>query len=178
MRTDRWSENDILANLMDQHWAPLECFACRRLRDPETAKELVQEVFVRLWCRLDTTNPALVRGWLFRVLRNLITDHWRSAKPSELDPQLLFRLFASGTATEAPDPAVILVNQEAQRVLRDALQQLPAAYRQIVELQLGGFTYQEIAVRLGIPLGTVKSRRNYALLRLRQILANKQELVV
>jgi RNA polymerase sigma-70 factor, ECF subfamily len=131
------------------------------LSDRGLAEELVQETFVRLWRTADRFDPE--RGsppsFIFAIARRLAIDLWRrpSSRPLALD---------------APPPA----DDEMERVLlqldvRDALDSLSDAHRQVLELSYQGQLKQtEIAERLGIPLGTVKTRSFHAMRSLKAAL--------
>jgi RNA polymerase sigma-70 factor, ECF subfamily len=131
------------------------------LSDRGLAEELVQETFVRLWRSADRFDPE--RGappsFIFAIARRLAIDLWRrpSSRPLAVEP------------TEPAD-------DEMDRLLlrldvREALDSLSDAHRQVLELSYQGQLKQaEIAERLGIPLGTVKTRSFHALRSLKAAL--------
>ncbi|MDQ6773212.1 MAG: sigma-70 family RNA polymerase sigma factor [Candidatus Dormibacteraeota bacterium] len=127
-----------------------------RLGDPGLAEELVQETFLRLWRTADRFDPqrGTARSFIFAIARRLAIDLWRrpSSRPFEPEPE---------ERAEA-DPALdgLLLSLE----VREALESLSDAHRQVLELAFqGDLTQAQIAARLGLSLGTVKSRTYHAL---------------
>jgi RNA polymerase sigma-70 factor, ECF subfamily len=143
--------------------------AHRVLGDFEAAEDVVQEVFLTVWRRAHTYAPdrGSVRTWLLSITRNRAIDvaRGRAARPHGVPLDDILALPAGD------DPAAEALRRiEATRV-RAALERLPAAQRGVIELAFfSGFSYPEIAARIGIPLGTVKSRIRLALERLRVVL--------
>lgn len=135
--------------------------ALRRLGDRGRAEDATQDAFVAIWRSARTYDPTRARGaaWLYAVARNAITDgHRRTPEPAaELE---------DGPGRE-PDPSDEAERSwEAWRVHR-ALEGLPDHERSVIELAYwGGLSQSEIADRLSIPLGTVKTRTRSALARL------------
>ena len=135
--------------------------ALRRIGDRGRAEDATQDAFVAIWRSARTYNPDRGRGapWLYAVARNAITDGLRRTPESvgELE---------DGPGRE-PDPAdAAETSWTAWRVHR-ALEILPEHERPVVELAYWkGLSQSEIADRLGIPLGTVKTRTRSALARL------------
>jgi RNA polymerase sigma-70 factor (ECF subfamily) len=129
----------------------------QRLGNQGLAEELVQETFVRLWQRAHRYDPdkGTVSAFLFGIARNIVVDLWRrrSSRPFEL-------------VAAADEPASGDVAEDVVEALtiRDALQALTPAHRQVLELFYGQDLKQsEIAELLGLPIGTVKSQIYYAL---------------
>jgi RNA polymerase sigma-70 factor (ECF subfamily) len=125
------------------------------------AEELVQEVFVRVWRSAPSYQPerGSVRTWLLAIAHHRAVDelrHWRK----EGDWVSLEQATMNGSATldeAAADPLVVR-----------AMQALPSEQRQVIELAyFHGLTGQQIAARLNVPHGTVKSRIRLGLEKLR-----------
>jgi RNA polymerase sigma-70 factor, ECF subfamily len=135
--------------------------ALRRLGDRGRAEDASQEAFVAIWRSARTYDPARGAGapWLYTVARNAITDGLRRT------PEPVAEL-ADGPGRE-PDPADHAEEAwQAWRVHR-ALEVLPEHERPVIELAYwSGLSQSEIAGRLDIPLGTVKTRTRSALARL------------
>lgn len=128
------------------------------LGDAGLAEELVQESFVRLWRQAPRFDPARgsVATFVFALARRIAVDLWRrpSSRPITPDP-------AGGWTRSFDDPAADVVDGV---VVRHALDSLSPAHRQVIELSYGGgLTQAEIARRVGVPLGTVKTRTYHAL---------------
>jgi RNA polymerase sigma-70 factor, ECF subfamily len=152
-----------IRELHDAFAGPLFVFALRSLGDPQTAEEIVQDTLVRAWQAADRYDPARgsLAAWLFTIARNLMTDRRRRAAAR---PQVV----ASVDLVAPPS-----TDGEVDRALEawqmaSALGGLSEEHRTVVvEAYYGGRTVAEIAARLGIPAGTVKSRLFYGLRALR-----------
>jgi RNA polymerase sigma-70 factor (ECF subfamily) len=152
------------AALFERHGGRVEGFL-RRSLPPTAAAEVTQEVFLRVWrhaARYDRAK-ASPTTWLFSIARNARTDRQRRRARPEPDPDDPMWV---PSAPVAPDT-------RAHRAARDAtlkarVHSLPPKQRQVIELAyLEGLTLSEIAERLAVPLGTVKSRVRLAMGRLR-----------
>lgn len=162
-------EEEALAELYDRHGRAAYALAYRVVGDPETAEEVVQEVWLSVWRRAAGYQPerGSVRSWLLAGVRHRAIDvlRARQARPrtSSIDNLPL----------AAPDdPAARALSLLESRTLRTAVATLPPEQRAAVELAyFAELPYPEIARRLGVPLGTVKSRLRLALGRLRGRLA-------
>ena len=150
--------------LLAEHEPALRNYLGARCRDADLAAEMLQEVAARLV----TAAPRLTlngnaRGYVFRVAANVWRDHLRR--------ELVRRRAAVTLAAEEPgvaDPAdAALLERELRAVVRQAIAALPAVQRDVVELrQQDGITFQQIADRLGRPLGTVLTQMRAALARI------------
>jgi RNA polymerase sigma-70 factor (ECF subfamily) len=131
--------------------------------DPEDARDLAQEAFVRAFRNLaQYDQDRKFSSWLFRIANNLCIDHYRRRK---LDTVPLVRQH-EGEEEETwdlPDPGVspadAFSDRERSRRLLAAVQALPPGYRMVILLRhQQDLAYEEIAETLGLPLGTVKAR--------------------
>jgi RNA polymerase sigma-70 factor (ECF subfamily) len=173
MRAVAAGDRLAVASLYDRHASAVYGMAVSLLRDPSLAQDVSQETFVRLWNRAQTFDPArgTPLGWLLSVTRNLALDELRGQRRRS---DRLDRL-ARETAVQEHVQTDLrsLVSWQSQRVL-DAVSELSSVQRETVELvYLQGFTLVEVAGRLGIATGTVKSRLHSALLSLRASLGQK-----
>lgn len=128
----------------------------------EEAEDLTQEIFLRVFRALDTFDRrANFTTWIISVSRNLCIDHFRRVRRER--ETMDRRVDASALSPVAPgiDPLGRLERFDRRELLRDALKALPETLRVAVMLRdLQELSYQEIAARLGVPDGTVKSRIN------------------
>lgn len=149
-------DEDAVTALYDAYAGPIYGFGLRRLGDPLLAEELVQVVMTRLWRRAGRYEPTRgsVRTWVFTMARSAAIDLYRSRprdRPEAALPE----------QAEIIDELEGLVRAEA---VRAALDRLSGEHREVLALAyFRGFSQTEIAARLGLPLGTVKSRTFYAL---------------
>jgi RNA polymerase sigma-70 factor (ECF subfamily) len=128
----------------------------------EEAEDLTQEVFVKIFKSLATFDRrANFQTWLISISRNVCIDHYRRVRQERLtldrqvDPNEL------SPVSQDPGPAAAIEQQDRVELLREALAALPESLRTAVLMRdLQELTYQEIADRLRLPEGTVKSRIN------------------
>ena len=135
--------------------------ALRRIGDRGRAEDATQDAFVAVWRSARTYDPSRGNGtsWLYAVARNAITDRLRRTPEPAAEP-----LESPSDDPGPPDQAE--TSWTAWRVHR-ALEVLPEHERPVIELAYwGGLSQSEIAARLAIPLGTVKTRTRSALARL------------
>lgn len=141
--------------------------ARRIVVDPELASDVAQEVFVELWqhaARYDRTRGSAL-PWIATIAHRRAVDRVRSANASRnRDLREGIRDYQE-SHDDVEDLAI--VHADAQRA-RQALETLPDAQRQAISLAYyEGLTQHEVAERLGVPLGTVKTRIRDGLKRLR-----------
>ena len=153
-----------LAELYDRHSRLLFSLILRIVRDRGDAEEILQEAFVRVWTRAEMYDARMggPRPWLVRVARNCAIDRVRarrvraSVDTPAFDPAAI-EAAAPATAIQTPETAVL--DAEKRRTLTGALAGLPAEQRLLIEAAFfEGYTHSELAQRLGLPLGTVKTR--------------------
>ena len=147
----------------------------RVLRDPEAAAEVLQEVFWQVWREAPQYDPT--RGspeaWLVMRAKTRAIDRLRSIRRRDrtfvapVDESV-----ARSSDEPAENPAVVA---EDRSLVQTALAQLPEPQRRVIELAFyDGLTQSEIAIRLGEPLGTVKTRARLGLERLRGALRGER----
>lgn len=158
-----------LAELYDR-LSPLAFgLALKILRDREAAAEAVQDAFMRMWQRADRYDESRGRGrpWVLRLVRNVAIDLLRSRRSLErADDEGGREAAAIDHEPERPDDLV--ARSERATALRQALEELPAPQRRLIEIAyFEGLSHSEIALREQTPLGTVKTRIRDGVLRLR-----------
>ncbi len=130
------------------------------------AEELTQEVYLKLWENLEHYREGSnFMAWAWRVARNLLIDAHRKSRRERgaawLDPEILDRL------PSADDPQLQAERRQRLRLVAQGLRQINPDLAELVLLRdFAGWSYQEIAEAMDIPLGTVKSRINRARLEL------------
>jgi len=173
-------DTTALDPLYDRYAGLVFALVLRILGDRQAAEDLLQEVFVRAWQRAGTYQQTRgrVTTWLLGIAHNLAIDEVRRRRRR---PQGL----AEREADDADEPLLSLpatdpdvADQAWERLRRArisaALGQLPPAQRAIIELAyFEGYTQSEIAIRLGEPLGTVKTRTRLGLRKLRDMLQDQ-----
>jgi RNA polymerase sigma-70 factor (ECF subfamily) len=165
-------DREAYSALYDRYASVMFGAALRLLRERREAEDLLHDVFLEVWRKAGDYDPARgsVRTWLLVRLRSRALDRRKSVYHTRvvaLEERALER-------EEAPlgDPSMDLEREAVRRALR----QLPEAQQAVLELAYyQGFSSSEIAARLGIPLGTVKSRVAGGMARLREALSATQE---
>ena len=162
-------DEDALAELYDRVGRVAYGLALRVLRDRQLAEDAVQEAFLALWRGAAGFRPERARAstWILTLVHRRAVDLVRREERRQTGP--LEDGIAGVDSAERTDEAAWL-RFERERVQK-ALRELPDAQREAIELAYyGGFSQSELAERLGVPLGTVKSRMFAGLTRLREIL--------
>jgi len=141
--------------------------ATRVIVDRQFAEDVVQEVFLEIWQKAARFDGSRGNGtsWILGLTRNRAIDRVR-AEQAARDRDL-----AIGSRDWIAVVDDVSDNAEAaedKRLVERALRVLPEAQRMTVQLSYAGYSHSQIAARLGIPVGTVKSRLRSAVTRLRE----------
>lgn len=159
------------------HLQALYSFAVYLCRDRETAKDLVQETYLRAWQNWDSFEPGThCKAWLFTILRNLYINYYRARLRTPETAPYSEHSDEGTPAMPHLEIATPSVETEFYRTTLDdeimrALHALPEAFRTIVILcDIEEFSYEDVARMLGIPIGTVRSRLHRARMRLARLL--------
>lgn len=159
--------------IVREHSARVYRLAYRLTGNQHDAEDLTQDVFVRVFRSLSGFTPGTFEGWLHRITTNLFLDQVRRKKRIRMDPigDDADRYPAAG---ELQNPERGFEHANLDRDVQLALDELPPGYRAAVVLcDIEGLSYEEIAVTLGIKLGTVRSRIHRARAQLRRSLAHR-----
>jgi RNA polymerase sigma-70 factor (ECF subfamily) len=149
----------------------LRAFLSSRLAQSSDVDDCLQVVLVRMIEHGGSVAPAARRSWLFRVAANESARVWRSRAATE---EMLQRHGAQEASQD--DPTQSAIRSEASEILLQALAQLPERWQQVVRLRIHeNLTFQQIAQRLDIPLGTALTQMRRAMERLRSQLESDDE---
>ncbi len=164
-------DEEALAQLYDRYGRVAYGLALRIVRDQALAEDAVQEAFLAVWrsaagFRSDRAKPST---WILTLVHRRAVDVVRREERRRAAPlETAEELDAHGLAT---DEEIELTDR--RRLVQEALRQLPDEQREALELAYyAGLTQSELAERLSVPLGTIKSRMFTGLRRLRDILAD------
>jgi RNA polymerase sigma-70 factor (ECF subfamily) len=148
----------IYENFADQ----LLGFIRRRVSDPQSAEDILQEVFLRVHNRIDTLqDDAKLHSWVYQIARNAIVDFYRGRKD-------FAQLTESLSVSESLDPPD--ATQELIPSVWEFIDILPESYRQpLILSDFEGLAQQEIADRLGLSLSGAKSRVQRARVKLKDL---------
>ncbi|MBV8760706.1 MAG: sigma-70 family RNA polymerase sigma factor [Deltaproteobacteria bacterium] len=169
------SQHAEFAKTCIPHQPELYGVAMRICRDPDTAKDLVQETLLRAMVAWDSFEPGSnVRAWLFRILTNAFINGYRKRRrhqrfATERPGDALTALYGRDN-DRTDDVATALYGNELGDEVSGALEKLAPDYRDVVErADLKGQKYKDIAEELHVPIGTVMSR----LFRARRVLEHE-----
>ncbi len=165
-----------LAELIDVATPWLLGVAQAMLQDPAEAEEVVLEVMTTAWNRIELVGSegSALMPWLLRVTRNRTIDRLRARRRRLAAVGMASVQRTLGEPVEAPGPIdeAGAPGWHVHRAVHAALESLPDDQRTVVHLAyFEGLTHSEIAERLAIPLGTVKTRLRLGFGRLRTALA-------
>lgn len=167
-----WHEEPALATICDRYSRLIYMIVLRIVGDRESAEEVMQDVFQAVWQSASSFQPSgNFSAWLIGIARHRAIDATRSRRHRARAREELLdeRIAIHGGAGDAD---VLML----RAVVRAALAELPASQRQAIELgYYGGLTQNEIAIQIGEPVGTVKSRMRLGLIKLREILKTLEE---
>ena len=165
--------------IVRDHSARVYRLALHLTGNPHEAEDLTQDVFVRVFNSLSQYKPGTFEGWLHRITTNLFLDRVRRRKRIRFDwmgdddsAVPTSDSFDRHERSGQPEDAFDMIHLEPD--ILDALAVLPPEYRAAVVLSdIEGLSYEEIALTLGIKMGTVRSRLSRARARLRESLAHR-----
>ena len=156
-------DSKAIAKLYDMYSPALYGVILRILKDENLSQDTLQEVFLKVWKKIDQYDRSRGRlfTWLLNIARNTALDVTRSG--SYKAGQKVTSLDQPSLRTKGVEIAVEHIG------LREVVDKLTPEHKQLIDLiYFGGFTQQEASDELGLPLGTVKSRVRAALKALRK----------
>jgi RNA polymerase sigma factor (sigma-70 family) len=180
IRRCKRGEEAAFQAVLDRYRTPIYNLCWRMTRHDEDARDLAQEIFIKVFRLLDRFDEQYAfHSWLFRIASNHCIDHLRRQRlrflslerdggsPEEDDPMQI--------AAEGPQPDQLMQDRQAMEKLEEIIAELPPHYRTITLLRHDQqLSYEEIAESLQLPLGTVKARIHRARGMIQQMLAARQ----
>lgn len=160
---------DALMALYQRYSAMVYGLAMRVLQNQTLAEEVTQDIFMKLWRKPSRWDPALgkLSSWLLATTRNAAIDRIRyeQRRPERVAPPVEEMTHLASAERGVDDPLWL-----DSQLLGQLLTRLPDEQRQLIELSFfQGYTHSELAERLDMPLGTVKTRLRAGLKRLRTL---------
>jgi len=139
----------------------LKPFAITLTRDNETAKDLLQETMFRALANREKYNAGTnIKAWLYTIMRNIfINDYRRKAKQNIILDNSINEFLLNSNQLSVANTAESNLQMKA---IQQAVYQLPDIFKNPFMLYFDGYKYNEIAVLLKEPLGTIKSRIHFA----------------
>lgn len=168
LRTGK-SDRDAFAELYKRTSSRLFGVCSRMLSDRREAEEVLQEAYVSIWQRGASFDPsrASAMTWLISLVRNKAIDRLRQHQNVHVDHDFVI----DNAIDDDPSPASQAESNQEYRRLEECLQQLEGQQRRSIrEAFFSGNTYNELAERAKVPLGTMKSWIRRGLLQLRACL--------
>jgi RNA polymerase sigma-70 factor (ECF subfamily) len=165
-------DHTALAELYDAACSVVFGLALRILGDRELAEDVVAEVFAQVWKDAKTYDPArgTAASWIISCTRSRAIDVLRSRKHERVTQPIESAADAPSTL---PGPEDVSALGERRQFVRRAVDSLAVEQREVIELAyFSGLSHTEIAVRLGEPLGTIKTRIRAAMMQLRDMLGH------
>jgi RNA polymerase sigma-70 factor, ECF subfamily len=147
--------------LWEQFNAPLQQFILRRVHDPHSTEDILQDVFLKIHTRIDSLHQQeRVASWIYQIARNAIIDYYRAQRPTIDVPETLV----------APDELVSDdVAQELLPCVTAMVNDLPDTYREALHLtEYQGLSQKQLSERLGISFSGAKSRVQRARTKLKE----------
>ncbi|MDL2320094.1 sigma-70 family RNA polymerase sigma factor [Alistipes sp. OttesenSCG-928-B03] len=161
------SDREAFNILVRKYYESLNAFAFRLLRNRETAKDIVQDVFVNLWItRKNIDHEASMKNYLYVATRNLAFNRLRDEK--RLDE----RIVRAAHATEEAS-SLYIIEEETNRILLEKIAQLPSRSAEVIRLSLDGMKQEQIAAQMNITVSTVKALKKAGIKRLKSVLDPK-----
>jgi RNA polymerase sigma-70 factor (ECF subfamily) len=158
--------------LYDRHSSTLYALLLRILASPEDAQEVLQETFVKAWtnARMFDSSRGSEIAWLISIARSRGIDKLRSRKiRGDRENDAGREISIHSSFVESTTGADLAVRSQESSAVRSALSELPDAQRVALELAyFEGFSQSEIAAKLGEPLGTIKTRMQLGMKKLRE----------
>lgn len=161
-------DQQAFSYLYDNYAGALYGVTIRILNSEEAAKDLLQEIFVKIWRNIDSYDATKGRlyTWMLNIARNAAIDVLRSSgfnrekKISDIENNV-----------HNDNPALSTSIKTDHMGLKKIVEGLKEEYKQIIDLAyFKGYTQEEIAKTLGIPVGTVKTRSRNALIQLKSLM--------
>jgi RNA polymerase sigma factor (sigma-70 family) len=163
----RRGEREAYRVLVERHKQYVFTLVLRSVDHRETAEDLAQEVFLKLYRSLELfRGDSKFTTWLYRMTVNMVTDYRRTQARRPVENMLDKVKDWAGSRREQPEAQAVL--REERRTMQELVQDLPDKYRMVIYLyHFRQLTYQEIAQVLQLPIKTVETRlyRGKALLK-------------
>jgi len=166
-------DQGALDEMYQRHARPVYSLALHILRDPASAEDVTQEVFLKIWRQPASYNPerGALGSWLLSVAHNRAIDLVRRRRLREEHSLPESMEVGDLVADDAVDPGEAAGAAEVSRLVRRALERIPPAQRLAIEMAFfQGKTHVEVAEELGEPLGTAKTRIRLGMKKLKMLL--------
>lgn len=148
--------------LVRRYQRPITAYVFRMVGDYDTALDVTQEVFIKVYNSLEKYSPEYkFSTWLYRIAHNAAVDHLRrnSVIPQSIEAENIDGTYELQIESRGPTPEENHERSEWRAEIETVVRCLPPAYRDLILLRHSrDLSYDEIAEVTGLPLGTVKNR--------------------
>lgn len=160
--------------IFNEYFPSLCVFAFKFVGDEEVAKDIVQDVFTKIWGAQKTfESEKSMRVYFYLATKNTAIDYLKKEKKNKRSSDI--------ADFNIEDENLIIneiIREETYRMLGDALSTLTPKAREVIRLNLKGLSNQEIADELGVSINTVKTHKLNAFRELRKILGDHQYIIL
>jgi RNA polymerase sigma-70 factor (ECF subfamily) len=167
--------------LTEKYRRPLQYHVTKMVKETEQVEDLVQEAFIKAFKNLDSYNSSYAFStWLYRITTNHTIDYLRKKKLRTTSIDKPIKTREGEMSFELPDEQAqtdrTIIRKQRKKIITHAIENLPEKYRQVIEMRhIEELSYQEIADKLDLPLGTVKAHIFRAREMLYKALKDKKE---
>ncbi len=155
-------EGDSIAfdTLFARHRDSIYAMLLKFAGNSDDVDDLMQEAFMKAYLKIGSYNPKYDFGaWIYAIARNTFVDFSRTRKSKALNPQNLPLENSDTSHISAPTPEECIINAQQRAQIERYISMLPEDYRELFELRfIDEYSYEEIAEKLNMKLGTVKTR--------------------
>lgn len=167
-RATQHNDQGAYAALMERYWRPLHFTMLKLVQTPSDADDLTIEAFGKAFRQLHTYTPQYsFSTWLFKIATNNGVDYVRRQRAALLsleatleaeDNESSAAIVLNALCMDDPDPEEQYIITQRNHLLHELLAQMSERYRQVIKLRFfEELSYEEMATRLAIPVGTIKS---------------------
>jgi RNA polymerase sigma-70 factor (ECF subfamily) len=160
-----------LEKIIREHYAALYSVAIKFVTSPDIAQDITQEVIIRFWEKQHLYKEVdSIEHLLFTSIKNKALNYLRNVKREE-------NRYRNLSSPESEDPVVLnmLIEEETNQILVEAINRLPKQSAQIMRLLLSGYENKEIALILGVSINTIKTLKYGAIRKLREYFLEREK---
>ncbi|MDE6500380.1 MAG: RNA polymerase sigma factor [Rikenella sp.] len=165
-------DNTAFEYLFNRYREAIHRLFVQRTGNPDDADDLLQETFVKVYVNLHRYNADYTFGqWVYTIARNTFIDYVRRRQDDlPIDDRF------TAPASSAPTPEESVINSQQQKQIEHCLGLLDSRYGQLIRMRfIEEYSYEEIAAKLSLPLGTVKTRIHRAREQMCRLIARGDE---
>jgi RNA polymerase sigma-70 factor (ECF subfamily) len=160
--------------LFDSYFPSLCVFANRFVNDEDLSKDMVQEVFLKVWnSATEFESEKSLKVYLYLATKNTCFDYLKKEKRKQQGGNINTDQLHDAGYINDDDVVLDIIREETYRQLEDAIELLPEKAREVLRLNLKSLTNQEIADELNISINTVKTHKLSAFKKLRELLGHQ-----